>query len=739
MVSSRSAALAALLSLPLLAMLSTAADKDERAEAALKALAERCKPGAKLSDTECEPLVKDLQRFQRAYPGTPYFMEAARFLSRIPSPLDRLDPAQIPALERFDWQPRELVAVIGEHRGRQGAPVRGVALSPDGTIAFSVGGYLLRLWDPLTLRLRTVGAVSAPTCVAVSKDGKSVAVGNAYGSVLVWDVAGPEKIVLRFTIPLSSSPVNSVSFTPDGKNLAAGCGDNSVRICDLGGKEAKVTATMNNHEKSVAAVAYSPDGKTLASGGADMKLRFWTIAPDKFPEEKATVAVHAKEITALAFNHTETGPVLASADAGGAVHLWKVPADDKPSKITKVPHSVGSHVHCLHFSQSGKTLAVGCADSSVRLWTIAGTTEIKLTGHAGAVTGVAYAPDTKTLLTGSSDWTVRSWDLLARPPADRFRPWSHLSAIRGLAIAPDMQTLATGGVDTHLRLWDLKSVDPRTRVYTTRKLLPGDATEIYAIAYSLDGKSIAVGGTHKNVRQYDPITGKSLRPVTGVPGSAVALYYLADGRLVGLGNAKQFLLWNAQKGDMLRRFETTESPFLCLAPSPDGRFAVTGAGTYLYDKDGKIVYKDGLPVYTDCTLRMWDMDSGDEVFLDKSNTKPIYGAVYTPDGRSLYSWAAEPKLRRWAVSEKKLTVAEGSLDGSPYPGGLIISPDGRTMAARVGSGTVVLYDLVGGKKPQQIPFNEYVYNIAFAADSRHLAVSLVTGVAYVLRLESLAK
>ena len=35
-----------------------------------------------------------------------------------PSPLDRLDPAQIPAAERFDWQPKELVAVLGSHRGR---------------------------------------------------------------------------------------------------------------------------------------------------------------------------------------------------------------------------------------------------------------------------------------------------------------------------------------------------------------------------------------------------------------------------------------------------------------------------------------------------------------------------------------------------------------------------------------------------------------------------------------------
>src|SRR4051794_14801056 len=120
MVSPRSSlALAALVALCVLAVLSPGADKpdvkdpvDERAEAALKALVQRCKDGAKLSETEAEPLIKDLQRFHRAYPGTPYALEAARLLTRIPSPLDRLDAAQIPTIEKFDWQPRELVAVI---------------------------------------------------------------------------------------------------------------------------------------------------------------------------------------------------------------------------------------------------------------------------------------------------------------------------------------------------------------------------------------------------------------------------------------------------------------------------------------------------------------------------------------------------------------------------------------------------------------------------------------------------
>jgi hypothetical protein len=48
------------------------------------------------------------------------------------SPLDELDPASIPADERFAWQPKELVAVLGEHRMRHWSFLRDVAISPDG-------------------------------------------------------------------------------------------------------------------------------------------------------------------------------------------------------------------------------------------------------------------------------------------------------------------------------------------------------------------------------------------------------------------------------------------------------------------------------------------------------------------------------------------------------------------------------------------------------------------------------
>ena len=101
----------------------------------------------------------------------------------------------IPPLDRFDWQPKELVAVLGEHRGRHGNAVTCVTYSPDGKTVVSGGANgLVRLWDSATLRQKgpSLGTGSGTLCLAWARDGKWLAAGNAGGAIYLWDVSGTE-------------------------------------------------------------------------------------------------------------------------------------------------------------------------------------------------------------------------------------------------------------------------------------------------------------------------------------------------------------------------------------------------------------------------------------------------------------------------------------------------------------------------------------------------------------------
>ena len=112
-----------------------------------------------------------------------------------------------------------------------------------------------------------------------------------------------------------------------------------------------------------------------------------------------------------------------------------------------------------------------------------------LTCHTNKVRSVAFAPDGRSLISGSFDLTLRLWELATLKERCQFRV--HSGGVRSVALNADGRLLASGGVDRTVRLWDTR----RGELLVT---LQGHSGPVWSVALSASGATTSVCTAFRN-------------------------------------------------------------------------------------------------------------------------------------------------------------------------------------------------------------------------------------------------
>ncbi len=399
----------------------------------------------------------------------------------------------------------------------------GIRLSWDGQVLAAANAQLVRVWevDSGTVRsnLENHGGILAPI-LKFNRDGSLVgmlngtmAIGNGYLRFAIYNTHTGEK--LKGFEAMAEGP-SSLNFSVDGRMLASGTSGRTVKLWNLTSGE--VLHTLNHGDNQVNSVLFSEDGQTLVSGSNVVKL--WSLrSPRVF---RLTGFNDVISVVTL----THDGHTLAAKGRdANSIELYDA---DQANKIATL-NGHSNVVTTLAVSPDDKKLVSGSSDDTIRFWDLAARTQTKqVTAGVGGLYSVAVNPDGRMVAAGGSSNRAKLWNLnsglLLRTIV------THSEAIYGVEFSPNHQTLATLG-NGIIELWDVNS-GIRTGNFT------GHMTRM---AFSPDGRILATAD-QDSIKLRDSRTGDELATMIAV-GDRDWLVVTPEGFFDGSPAAWNNILW----------------------------------------------------------------------------------------------------------------------------------------------------------------------------------------------------
>ena len=300
---------------------------------------------------------------------------------------------------------------------------------------------------------------------------------------------------------------------------------------------------------------------------------------------------------------------------------------------------------------------------------------------------------------------------VAYAPGPSHKLQRHDAAVISAAYAADGSQAASVSVDGMLLVWDALTGDMVQQIAAD--------TAILDIAFHPDNARIVAGLSDGSVRIWSAETGEQLTAYEEAHDGMVTTIAVSNDGTHALsgGDDQQIILWEIDNGREVRRFEGHKGAILNLDFASDGdSFVSTAADAQFADTNIDA---------EDRTVRVWDVESGEQRFVIDPDSGLPRAVDYSPDGRliavgvwdetnggtvRIYDAETGEELERFFGHANVITA-------------VVFSPDSELIVSAAWDQTIRIRDVERGTDVRRFDaFDERPLAVDYAPDGSHLLI-----------------
>jgi WD40 repeat protein len=287
-----------------------------------------------------------------------------------------------------------------------------------------------------------------------------------------------------------------------------------------------------------------------------------------------------------------------------------------------------------------------------------------LEGHGHSMSVDVAFLTTNLLVSGSSDGTIRLWDLAERREV---RALHHGSPLQKFRVSPDSRLLVANDENAKkMFIWDRETFG---LVYSTRSATDSGGRA----AFLPDGRTLFFFQSHTNIARLTLGPGEPREEVWMESAPQSSLACSPDGELVAVSQNDLIAIRNLKSDSAIP------------VHHPAGSSVLVGARVAGFSADSR-----SLALHHRQTVHLIDAQTGRWLRSHQHHERAVSGVVFSPNGRLLISAGHDQALWFQDIDTwSPVARYRGHLD---QINSIAVSPDGRLLATGAKDGSIKLWD-----------------------------------------------